>query len=731
MMERLSSRRISEVSARRPRTVILAWAALVLVGLVIVGAFLGDALTSELEVGGNPESLRARDLIDQRLGRTIEPGDVIVVRAGSSPIDRAAAGRTVEAFVAEQVRAGAIADPGSAAPSGATFATSRDGNAVAIPVIVTDIDPLVDAVRARDGVDGLRWSITGQETADADFEKQSQEDLKKGEFFFGLPAALVVLLLVFGAVVAGLVPLVLSLVAIVVSLALASLIGQEFALSIFVVNMITGMGLALGIDYTLFILSRFREERRRGREIAEAIGRSAATASRAVVFSGAAFVLAMTGMLLVPDRILRSLAVGAICAGIVAVAAALTLLPAILRLLGDRVDALRLPIVGRQLDRPAGAEGRFWSRIVRWVVHRPGVSLAVFAALLVAGAVPVLGLERGLAGTSTLPDGLPSKDGYVELVRLFPELGTSPARVAIDGDVSSPRVRAAIERLRDELGRLPQYGDTTVNEVPAARLAVLEVGVGLDTDSAESVGAVRALRSELIPPAFAGTGARVLVGGATAVTVDYLDLMERWLPIVFVFVLGLSFILLTVAFRSIVIPVIAIVLNLLSVAVAYGLIVLVFQEGVGADLFGFTTVDAIEAWLPPFLFSVLFGLSMDYQVFLLSRIRERYDQTGDTKGAVIFGVGSTARLITGAALIIVVVFAGFAIGDLTSLQQMGFGIAVALLIDATIIRGVLMPALIALAGRHTWYLPGWLRWLPTVSVEAGPGDGEGAARAGG
>jgi RND superfamily putative drug exporter len=231
---------------------------------------------------------------------------------------------------------------------------------------------------------------------------------------------------------------------------------------------------------------------------------------------------------------------------------------------------------------------------------------------------------------------------------------------------------------------------------------------------------VRELRSEYIPWLFAGTDTQVLVGGATAETVDYLDLMERWLPIVFVFVLGLSFILLIVAFRSVAIPVIAIVLNLLSVAVAYGLIVLVFQEGVLADLFGFTTVDAIEAWLPPFLFSVLFGLSMDYQVFLLSRIRERYDQTGDTKDAVIFGVGSTARLITGAALIIVVVFAGFAIGDLTSLQQMGFGIAVALLIDATIVRGVLMPAMITLAGHRAWYLPRWLRWLPTVAVEAGP-----------
>jgi uncharacterized membrane protein YdfJ with MMPL/SSD domain len=229
---------------------------------------------------------------------------------------------------------------------------------------------------------------------------------------------------------------------------------------------------------------------------------------------------------------------------------------------------------------------------------------------------------------------------------------------------------------------------------------------------------VRHLRSVEIPRAFHGTDARVLVGGDTADNVDFIDAMNAWLPIVFVFVLGLSFVLLTVVFRSIVVAATSIVLNLLSVGAAYGLVILVFLHGIGSGLLGFQRVDAIEAWVPLFLFSVLFGLSMDYQVFLLSRIKERYDQTGSTTDAVIHAVASTARLITGAALIIVAVFSGFAMGDLVMFQQMGFGVAVALLIDATIIRSVLLPAAMRLLDSWNWYLPRWLEWLPRIQIEA-------------
>jgi uncharacterized membrane protein YdfJ with MMPL/SSD domain len=283
--------------------------------------------------------------------------------------------------------------------------------------------------------------------------------------------------------------------------------------------------------------------------------------------------------------------------------------------------------------------------------------------------------------------------------------------------VTSPQVRAAISGLRRELAAEPVFGRSDLRFAPSGDVAAIGVEVGGDKTGSRALDAVRHLRSTLIPQAFRGTDARVLVGGDTADNVDFIDAMNAWLPIVFAFVLGLSFVLLTIVFRSIVIAATSIVLNLLSVGAAYGLVILVFRHGIGASLFGFQQVSAIEAWVPLFLFSVLFGLSMDYQVFLLSRIKERYDTTGSTTEAVTYGVSSTARLITGAALIIVAVFSGFAKGDLVMFQQMGFGVAVALLIDATIIRSVLLPAAMRLLGEWNWYLPRWLEWLPRIEIE--------------
>ena len=570
-------------------------------------------------------------------------------------------------------------------------------------------------VRGREG--GFQVAITGSLTADADFEKLSEEDLQKGELLIGLPAALIILLLVFGAVVAGLVPVLMGLLSIVIAVALTALVGQAFEVSFFVVNMITAMGLALGIDYALFILSRYREERVRGLEKIDAIVASGATASRAVLFSGIAFVFAMFGMLLVPDTILRSLALGAILVGIVSVLAALTLLPAVLSLLGDRVNALRIPVIGRRAISSAGSESRFWSALVGGVMRRPLVSLLGGDGASARGRRSRSRHRHGLLGLSTLPDRFPSKQGFVALNRDFPGIGVDPAQIVVQGDVSTAPIRSAIEKLKVESCRPGTFGPATQTESESGDLVLISVPVAGDADGAEATSAIRNLRADLIPEAFGDVDAVVLVGGTSAENADYFDLVGGWLPIVFAFVLGLSFILLTVAFRSIVIPAVAIALNLLAVGAAYGLLVLVFQKGVGNELFGFQQVDTVEAWVPLFLFSVLFGLSMDYQVFLLSRIKERYAQTGDTAGSVSFGVSSTARLITGAALIIIAVFAGFAAGDLVMFQQMGFGVAVALLIDATIVRCVLVPASMKLLGDHNWYLPSWLNWLPDVHVE--------------
>ena len=605
---------------------------------------------------------------------------------------------------------------------------SSDRHALLIPIQLRDeseggVEDLAEAVEAADGRNGFSVSMTGEWTVARDLSELSQSDLKSGELRIGLPAALIILVLVFGALVAAGLPLLLAIVSIVVALGLTGAVAQGFTLSVFVINMLTGMGLALGIDYSLFVVSRVREERARGASRLDAISRAGGTASRAVLFSGSAFVLAMLGLLIVPSTIMRSLATGAILVGVVTVVGALTLLPALLGLLGDRINALRVPIVGRWVQRGDAGESGVWARVARGVTARPALALVLAVALLLAAATPLVSMNIGAASQDTLPDRLQSKQGLIALEQSFPAASAQPAEVVIDGPPTSPQTRAAVDRLGRSLAEDGRFGDVQVARYPRRDLTVVSVGIGADPLSDQSMGAVRDLRSEIIPAAFAGEDGNVFVGGTTAENVDFIDVMDAWLPLVLCFVLGLSLLLLTIAFRSVVIAGTAIVLNLLSVGAAYGLMVLVFQQGVGADLFGFQEVETVEAWVPLFLFAVLFGLSMDYQVFLLSRIRERYTETGDTTGAVVSAVGSTARIITGAALIIVAVFIGFAAGELVMFQQMGFGVAVALLIDATIVRSILVPAAMTLLGKWNWYLPRWLDWMPNVGVEgrAAPG----------
>ena len=715
----VSTEGLARSCADHPKRTLAGWILALLVSFVVIALLLGDALTTDGDVTSNPESKQAEALIHESFPPEPTPSEIIVVRSERYGVNSPAFKAKVRALSESANALPAVAETQSYYASGDESLVSKDGQATMVPVITRgdDVVPLVALVQSANGQDGFQVSITGSLTADADFEKLSEEDLQKGELLIGLPAALIILVLVFGTVVAGLVPVLLGLLSIVIAVALTALVGQAFEVSFFVVNMISAMGLALGIDYALFILSRFREERGRGLEKVDAIVASGATASRAVLFSGMAFVLAMCGMLLVPDTILRSLALGAILVGIVSVVAALTLLPAVLSLLGDRVNALRVPVIGRRAIKSAGSESPFWSWLVGGVMRRPLLSLVAATALLLALALPVLTINAGFSGLSTLPDRFPSKQGFDALNRDFPGTGVDPAQIVVQGDVGSAPVRTAIAELAQSVDDEVAFGRSTQAISAGGDTVLISAPVAGDADGTAAIAAIRHLRADLIPQAFGETETTVLVGGATAESVDYFDIVGGWLPIVFAFVLGLSFILLTIAFRSIVIPAVAIALNLLSVGAAYGLLVLVFQKGVGADLLGFQQVDTIEAWVPLFLFSVLFGLSMDYQVFLLSRIKERYTQTGDTTDAISFGVGSTARLITGAALIIIAVFSGFAAGDLVMFQQMGFGVGVALLIDATIVRSVLVPASMKLLGDWNWYLPSWLNWLPDVHVE--------------
>ena len=688
MRNSISIRRLALASARHPRRTIAVWVGAAVLAVVAIALLLGGSLSTDNHPTDNRQSQRAADLIDSSFPASSRTSDVIVVRSQRYTVDTP----EFRALVKEL--------PGATARSLA----SRDRHALLIPIDIADTDAadsVVGAVERADANPAFRVTVTGDQTRQRDFNQLSQDDLKSGELQFGLPAALIVLMLVFGAVVAGFVPLVLAMLSIIVGLGTVAALAHAFELSVFVVNMLTGMGLALGIDYALFVVSRYREERGRGLEKFDAIDVSSRTASRAVVFSGSAFVIAMLGMLIVPNSIMRSLAIGAIVVGVISVVAATTLLPALLGLLGDGVDRLRIPVVGRRSG--AAAEGRFWGAIVHRVLQRPALSLGLSVAVLVAAAAPIFGMHVGTNGVSALPERFESRQGFAALQRSFPRATSNPVEIVAAN-------RALLEPLRRELAADPQFGPGRITTSPKGT-ALLTVPVAGDPQGKDAIAAVRELRSKL-----AGTG--TLVGGVTSENVDYVDSATDPAPYVIALVLGLTLVLLTTVFRSLAVAALTVVLNLLSVGAAYGLIVLVFQHGVGAGLFGFQQSPTIEAWVPLFLFSVLFGLSMDYQVFLLSRIKERRDQLGDTTKAVSFGVASTARIITGAALIIIAVFSGFARGELIMFQQMGFGVAVALLLDATIVRSVLLPSAMKLLGDRSWYLPRWLRWMPRLQIES-------------
>jgi RND superfamily putative drug exporter len=716
--------RIALACARHPRRTIGAWVAAVLIALVAIGALLGGALTSEGKPTNDPQSQQAKDVLAAAFPAASRAAitDIVVVRSPRYTVDAPRFRSFVGTLTGEVRTAKSVASVRNYLGAHDASLVSKDRHATMVQFAMphestTGIDAVISAVQRADASPAFAVTVTGQRTANHDFSKLSEDDLRSGELQFGLPAALIVLLLVFGTVVAGLVPLLIALPSIVVALSFVAVLAHTFSLSIFVVNMLTGMGLALGIDYSLFVVSRFREERGHGRDKLDAVSASALTANRAVLFSGTTFVIAMFGMFIVPSSIMRSLAVGAILVGVVSVIASATLLPAMLALLGDRVDSLRIPLVGRRSVEAANPEGRFWGAIVRSVLRRPWLAAGASVALLLALASPIFGMHIGTSGPTLLPSRFEARQGFEALQRNFPAATADPVEIVVAKGATQPAAGQALARLRTTLAPNPRFHPGQIERSPNGQVAILSVPVRGDPSGDAAVSAVRHLRSTTVPAAFANTDAQVLVGGTTSENIDYFDSVIGPAPWVIALVLGLTLIFLTAVFRSLVVAATAVLLNLLSVGAAYGLLVLVFQDGFASGLLGFHHVHTIEAWVPLFLFSVLFGLSMDYQVFLLSRIKERYDETHDTTEAVTFGVASTARIITGAALIIVAVFAGFAAGQLIMFQQMGFGVAIALLIDATIIRSVLLPAVMHLLGRWNWYLPHWLNWLPQLQVE--------------
>jgi len=539
------------------------------------------------------------------------------------------------------------------------------------------------------------------------------KDLARAEQL-SLPITLLILVVAFGALVAASIPVLLAFTAVLATFGLTALFSHLMPGTDTTSTIVLLIGMAVGVDYSLFYLRREREEVAAGRDRASALRIAAATSGQAVLISGATVIVAMAGMLLAGAGVFPSIAVGAMTVVLVAVIGSLTVLPALLSKLGHRVERGRIPFLGRGRGRHQGAGAGAWARILTPVLRRPLLSALSATLLLALLAVPALGLKTKSMGLADLPENLPIIKTYQRIQAAFP--GSSvPAVVAIQaGDVTSPEVTRAIAQLRRRAvasGRMSEPIDLQVN--PARTVALVEIPLNGNDNDQRSMDALRTLRGELIPATVGRLpGARVGVTGDTAGSKGFNDLMRARAPLVLAFVLGLAFLLLLFAFRSIVIPIKSILLNLLSVAASYGVLVAIFQHGWGAALFGAKASGGITAWLPLFLFVILFGLSMDYHVFILSRVKELVDRGEPTTSAVERGIKATAGTVTSAAVVMVAVFAIFASLSLVDVKQAGVGLGIAVLLDATIVRGVLLPATMALLGEWNWYLPRWLQWLP-------------------
>ena len=583
------------------------------------------------------------------------------------------------------------------------------------------VQPIMDAVAGvQKATPGFRIEQFGFASANHVLDDTLGKDFKKAEQLT-VPVTLIILLFAFGALVAAGLPVLLAFSAVLASIGFyalfTNLVPGDFDTTQSVILLI---GMAVGVDYSLFYLRREREERHAGRTPREALLRTAATSGQAVLISGATVLIAMAGMFLAGNKIFTSIAIGTMLVVLCAVVGSVTVLAALLSKLGDRVDKGRIPIIGRR-KQDAG-ESRAWRFILDRVLRRPVPALVLSAAALVAATVPVLGMHTKLPSFTDLPHSLSIVSTYQRIQKAFPGSQT-PAVVVVKADnVTTPQYQRAYKQFKARAratGLL--YPPFHVEVSPDKTVARVDFSIAGSGDDKRSIAALNALRNDVIPPV-ANTlpDVQVAVTGETAGTKDFNEQMKSRMPFVFAFVLGLAFLLLLMTFRSIVIPIKSIVLNLLSVGSTYGILVLIFQHRWAEGILGFSSTGAITSWLPLFLFVVLFGLSMDYHVFILSRVKELVDRGMKTEHAVSYGIRQTAGTVTSAAIVMVAVFAIFATLRSIDMKQMGVGLAVAVLIDATIVRAVLLPAAMKLLGEWNWYLPRWLEWLPSLSAEGAP-----------
>jgi RND superfamily putative drug exporter len=718
--------RIAGWSARHRAIALIGWLLLV-AGAVVIGNMLGTKNLNSYDPGeaGRAERVLSSPGVVQRATESVLVQERASGRTlAADPQARAAIRQVTVALeriprVATNVQS-PLAPGGTSLAAGGHGLISRDGRSALVTFevagnvnnadqIVAGAQRAVAAVQAAHP--GLRIAEAGEASVNRAINNVVSDDFRHAEVT-SVPITLVLLLVVFGALIAAGIPLLLAGTAVATAISLLAIPSRWLPIGSTTSSVVLLVGMAVGIDYSLFYLRREREERAAGASQAEALRTAAATSGRAIVVSGLTVMISLAGLFLTGIDVFTGIAIGTILVVGVAVIGSLTALPALLSLLGTWVDKGKIPFLGRR--RTAARRSAFWNALVRKVVDRPVLWGGTAALALVALTIPAFNMRLADPGLHDLPTSVPVVRNLLAIQHSFPG-GPTPAEVVVTGkDLSGQPVREAVAALQERAGTSgPLREPVTATLLGHGRVLVVSVPLAGDGTNRTSISALETLRDRALPATLGKVGGvSYAVAGNTASTHDFSARMHSRAPVVFAFVLGLAFLLLLLTFRSVAIPLMSIVLNLLSVGAAYGLLMLIFQDGHLSGLLGFSPYGGIVTWMPLFLFVLLFGLSMDYHVFILSRIRELRLRGWSTPQSITGGIAGSAGVVTSAAVIMVAVFSIFATLSLIEFKMFGVAMAAAVLIDATVVRGVLMPAAMSLLGERNWYLPGWLSWLP-------------------
>jgi uncharacterized membrane protein YdfJ with MMPL/SSD domain len=724
---------LSRFLTRRRWWVVGAWVVIVVVSLPLASRQTEDLSGGGFDVPGSQSQavetavMANFDTSDVgRLGIVLEAQEGATPQQLAASVDRAAEQvATVDgASIPKQAQAEAKAT--LAQGEVAVVPLKAEGSADELVNTATD---LREEISPGDPVGGVTPYVIGQPAMWAALSELSKEDLQKAEAI-GFPIVALILITVFGSLAAAALPLALGLVAVMVTGAIIFLLSQQMEMSVFVTNMASMIGIGVAVDYSLFILARFRESVRSGTSAADARDESLATSGLAVTFSGAAVIISLAGLWMVHNQALRSMALGAMVVVAIAILAATTLLPSLIRLLGHRVEAggIAWRVIGggraiwRKRRRPGSTNpdrATFWQRWTAAVMRRPVISVVGVAVVLLTVAIPVLDMKTGNGALAQFPPDHEARVG-TELAAEATGGGGDPIRVVStfeNGTLEQPGNAKAVGDFTRQVKRDPEVS-RVAPPAAAENQALVDVFTKSSAESDESLGLVERLRDEIVPASQLSSVAVVDVGGEPARIHDARDQINGSMWKIILFVLAFSYIVLMVMLRSLLLPLKAILMNLLSIGAAYGVLVIVFQWGWLDGFLGFQSLGAVDTLTPPLVLAVVFGLSMDYEVFLLARIKERYEEHGDNQRAVAEGLSSSASTISSAALIMTAVFSVFVLTGVPSIKELGLGNAVAIAIDATLVRLILVPAAMQLMGKWNWWLPGWLdRLLPHIGLE--------------